>query len=108
MDKTRPPLVLGSSAQLGPVPRWWHCDTHGDAMPTNAWGCPECVVELRTMARDQAVEIQGLRDALNTAGGALFRMAPGCIDDDDDRAEAEHARAVGLAAVERALKRTRH
>jgi hypothetical protein len=91
--------------QLGTVPRWWHCDKHGDAMPRNAWGCPECVVELRALAREQAGEIQYLRDVLNTAGGALWRLAPACIDDDEDRAKAEHARAVGLDAVQQALKR---
>ena len=34
-----------------PLPRWWHCDTHGNAMPKNAWGCPECVRELRLQVR---------------------------------------------------------
>ena len=29
-----------------PAPRWWHCDTHGPAT-ANAWGCPECVREMR-------------------------------------------------------------
>jgi hypothetical protein len=88
-----------------PVPRWWHCDKHGDAMPRNAWGCPECVRELRTLGREQAVVIQTLRDALNTAGGALSRLAPACIDDDEERAQAEHVRAVGLAVVQHALGR---
>ena len=27
-------------------PKWWTCPTHGDAR-SNAWGCPECVRELR-------------------------------------------------------------
>ena len=27
-------------------PKWWTCKTHGDAR-SNAWGCPECVRELR-------------------------------------------------------------
>lgn len=50
------PLALSSSEVLGPVPRWWHCDTHGPGNHT-AWGCPECVRELR-------VEIKALRHAL--------------------------------------------
>ena len=29
------------------APRWWHCDSHGDELPRNAWGCPHCVTELR-------------------------------------------------------------
>lgn len=28
------------------APRWWKCDTHGAAR-VGAWGCPECVRELR-------------------------------------------------------------
>jgi len=27
-------------------PKWWHCDTHG-AGNSSAWGCPECVREMR-------------------------------------------------------------
>ena len=44
--QTTEPLALKSNAVLGPTPRWWHCDTHG---PGNhrAWGCPECVREMR-------------------------------------------------------------
>ena len=29
------------------MPSWWRCDTHGPGTRT-AWGCPECVRELRT------------------------------------------------------------
>ena len=105
MAQIDPPAKVASNDLLGPVPRWWDCDTHGPGNHTS-WGCPECVRALRTLAREQAVEIQTLRDALNTAGGALFRLAPACIEDDDERARAEHARAVGLAAVEHVLKRT--
>ncbi len=32
--------------RLRAVPKWWHCDTHG-AGTHAAWGCPECVRELR-------------------------------------------------------------
>jgi len=28
------------------VPKWWHCNTHGGQQ--HAWGCAECVRELRT------------------------------------------------------------
>ena len=28
-------------------PKWWTCPTHGDAR-SNAWGCPECVREMRS------------------------------------------------------------
>jgi hypothetical protein len=55
------PREVGSNAGLGPVPRWWTCATHGDAMPANAWGCPECVREMR-------VEIGQLRHALAQSG----------------------------------------
>ena len=41
------------------TPSWWRCDTHGPGTRT-AWGCPECVLELRerlataTRERDEA------------------------------------------------------
>lgn len=38
----------GLNVELDDVPIWWTCKTHGDAMPKNAWGCPECVKELRS------------------------------------------------------------
>ena len=39
------------------APRWWHCDTHGPGT-RSAWGCPECVREMRG-------EIERLRGALD-------------------------------------------
>ena len=41
----KPPADEGRLV-LRVVPRWWTCKTHGDAMPHNAWGCPDCVDEL--------------------------------------------------------------
>jgi hypothetical protein len=32
---------------MAALPNWWTCKTHGEAMPHNAWGCPECVREMR-------------------------------------------------------------
>lgn len=29
------------------TPEWWECKTHGKIGGKHAWGCPECVVELR-------------------------------------------------------------
>lgn len=49
-------------------------------------------------------EIGRMREALNVAAGALWRLSPASIDDDDERGAAEHARAVGLAACESILK----
>ena len=40
------PAKVRLSDQFGPPPRWWHCDTHGAGTHT-AWGCPECVREMR-------------------------------------------------------------
>jgi len=31
------------------APRWWHCDIHGGQQ--HAWGCPECLRELRKELR---------------------------------------------------------
>ena len=50
-----------------PVPRWWTCKTHGDAMPQNAWGCPECVREMRTEIERLRAEIERLRAAIKEA-----------------------------------------
>lgn len=41
------------------IPKWWNCDTHGGQQ--HAWGCPECVRELRT-------QNAALRAALIDAG----------------------------------------
>ena len=46
MAQTDPPAKVASNDQLGPVPRWWDCDTHGPGNHTS-WGCPECVREMR-------------------------------------------------------------
>jgi hypothetical protein len=74
MDKTDAQMV---PAPLGPVermvrlgaeaPPWWKCDTHGPATP-NAWGCPECVREMRA----EIAELDALRDKL---AGILSRTA---------------------------------
>jgi len=51
------------------TPSWWRCDTHGPGTRT-AWGCPECVRELRTSLatatreRDEArAEVERMRSA---------------------------------------------
>ena len=53
------------------MPSWWRCDTHGPGTRT-AWGCPECVRELRTSLatatreRDEArAEVERLRKTLD-------------------------------------------
>ncbi|MBL8350503.1 MAG: hypothetical protein JNL87_09320 [Burkholderiaceae bacterium] len=35
------------------APRWWHCDTHGPGSLT-AWGCPECVREMRLQLAERS------------------------------------------------------
>lgn len=52
-----------------------------------------------------AAEVALLREALAKAGGALFRLNPACIDDDEEMAKAEHVKAVGMHAVDSALGR---
>ena len=46
MNNDSLPANVGSNDGLGVAPRWWHCDTHGPGNHT-AWGCPECVREMR-------------------------------------------------------------
>lgn len=50
----------------GPAPRWWHCDTHG-AGKLNAWGCPDCVAELRRWRSTHAPRLDALQGLLATA-----------------------------------------
>lgn len=74
MSDSDQPLGLGCSEGFGPTPRWWHCDTHGPGNRT-AWGCPECVREMRASlgrARGLLVELDSvLRMAESHNGGAL-------------------------------------
>ena len=44
-DQMRETIAAERERQTTP-PTWWTCQTHGDAQP-NAWGCPECVREMR-------------------------------------------------------------
>ena len=49
-EELKPPAGLGPVEHTvrpgAEAPRWWKCDTHGAAR-AGAWGCPECVRELR-------------------------------------------------------------
>ena len=44
-DQMREAVAAERERQTKP-PKWWTCPTHGDAKAT-AWGCPECVREMR-------------------------------------------------------------
>lgn len=44
MEQRDPPQAVGSTEGFGPS--WWNCATHGRGN-ANAWGCPECVRDLR-------------------------------------------------------------
>ena len=52
-DQMRETIAAERERQTKP-PKWWTCPTHGDAQP-NAWGCPECVREMR----DELAAMQG-------------------------------------------------
>ena len=73
MNETTQPAAAGPVEPTVRPARWWRCDTHGPAV-AGAWGCPECVRELRT-ERDGLM--QTLRDEmeenlrLRELGGAL-------------------------------------
>lgn len=54
-------------------PSWWRCDTHGPGT-RSAWGCPECVLELRTSLVNATRERDEARAALlaiELAAGSL-------------------------------------
>ena len=40
------PVCLQDERCPGKAPSWWKCETHGPAK-AGAWGCPECVREMR-------------------------------------------------------------
>lgn len=46
MNETQQPAVPGQVEPTVRPARWWKCDTHGPAK-AGAWGCPECVSEMR-------------------------------------------------------------
>lgn len=62
--------------------------------------CIEAAKEIERLRSER----NQLHDALNTAGGALHRMTPFCIEDDEARADNMRWRIVGLAAVEFVLR----
>ena len=49
------------------------------------------------------IDIERMREALNIAGGALHRWVVSAYDD-DERAQQQHVRDVGLEAVKFALR----
>lgn len=51
-----------------PVPPWWRCQTHGPATP-NAWGCPECVRELRAEPKAR----EGVKLALEVLKSCIYQ-----------------------------------
>jgi hypothetical protein len=59
-------VLLASSKNVAQARRLHNCPTHGQQSP-NAWGCPECVRELRQ-------EAEYLRGDLATAREAVRRL----------------------------------
>lgn len=55
------------------------CPTHGQH-PLNAWGCPECVRELRTELAEARQEVEYLRRDLDTAREAVRRLVRWNLD----------------------------
>ena len=55
---------------------WHHCDTHGAIDPV-AWGCPECVRELRAVVEKMVAfgEIWGAEGTLSPTEAELFDAA---------------------------------
>lgn len=45
------------------APSWWHCDTHGPGN-AHAWGCPECVREMRRDVESLRGHVAMLRAAV--------------------------------------------
>ena len=87
---------VGSNDGLGVAPRWWHCDTHGPGNHT-AWGCPECVREMRC-------ELANFRAALALAEAALADIGDADREPGDDLAWAERRAADVLPTVRKLLE----
>ena len=87
------------------VPLHWHCDTHGPGKHT-AWGCPECVRELRRWKSTHAPRIEALEGLLRTAqlevhgareaiaSLASERAANALLTDEVERLQAQLAQAT--------------
>ena len=77
---------------MSDAPKWWHCDTHGPGTHA-AWGCPECVREMRAelaASREREARMRGaLRNLL-----ALDADHQRGADDEDVCAEVREARAA--------------
>ena len=56
-------IARGIEGLDAPAPRWWHCDTHGPGS-RNAWGCPECVREMREEVRKMHACAAALSNAI--------------------------------------------
>ena len=94
------------------TPSWWRCDTHGPGTRT-AWGCPECVRELRerlaaaTRERDEArAEVHRMRaELLRYMGGESDHLYNGdCPDEREHKSRDPNCpacrRMIELAATE--------
>jgi hypothetical protein len=61
-------VLLACSRNVASDRRLRHCPTHGQ-QPDNAWGCPDCVRELR----QEAEQLRAERDAAQDAVRRLMR-----------------------------------
>lgn len=94
------------------MPSWWRCDTHGPGTRT-AWGCPECVRELRTSLatatreRDEArISVAMLWAAAKLAESALADIGDSDHEPTDDLAWCELRAQRTLPVVRFALAAT--
>ena len=54
---------------------YWNCPIHGKSQ--NAWGCPECVRELRQEKKQAETRTKKLEDAINNTGCLLLKNSIG-------------------------------
>ena len=62
-DRLSDMVFLACSKNVAAARRLHHCPTHGK-QPLNAWGCPECVRELRAELATAKQESKSLRAEL--------------------------------------------
>ena len=83
------------------TPSWWRCDTHGPGTRT-AWGCPECVRELRTSLATATRE----RDEVRISVAMLWAAAKLAESALADIGDSDHEPTDDLAWCELRAQRT--
>ena len=84
------------------APKWWNCRTHGRAQEHTAWGCPECVDELRAenaALRERIAKLESELAALLAARDERVAAADALEDANVPQAERHEESRLTLRAI---------